>query len=200
MSTGENGLEKLEGKERQGRTADKLRHWETFLAEYRLPNWDDIPNLGLFMDQVVFYLKECLDYLPPELKCGEIITASAINNYVRTGVVPHPVRKRYYREHIVYLIIICSLKQSLSIANISKIVPCDLDPDRLRSIYEEYSQCHRLAAEYFTKQVRIIASPLLGRSSKAKGELMVDSAEELLVSSAIIGGFAQLLAEKLIER
>ena len=101
----------------------KLRRWEKFLAAYRLPEWDAIPDFGLYMEQVVQLLKQYLDYLPPELKEDQLITVAAINNYVRTKVMPEPRKKRYYRLHIAYLIMICTLKQSLSIAMIQKMIP-----------------------------------------------------------------------------
>ena len=31
----------------------KLRRWEKYLAAYRLPAWEQIPDLGLYMEQVV---------------------------------------------------------------------------------------------------------------------------------------------------
>ena len=49
-------------------TAAKLRRWETYLHDYRLPSWEDIPDLGLYMEQVLALLRQYLDYLPPELK------------------------------------------------------------------------------------------------------------------------------------
>ena len=42
------------------------------------------------MEQVVQLLKQYLDYLPPELRQTEPITAAAINNYVRTKLLPEP--------------------------------------------------------------------------------------------------------------
>ena len=54
----------------------KLRRWEKFLAAYRLPEWDAIPDFGLYMEQVVQLLKQYLDYLPPELRQTEPITAA----------------------------------------------------------------------------------------------------------------------------
>ena len=80
--------------------AAKLRRWETYLNNYRLPAWEQIPDLGLYMEQVVAFLRQCLDYLPPELKDEEFITAAAINNYVRTNIMPEPIKKRYYRIHM----------------------------------------------------------------------------------------------------
>ena len=77
----------------------KLRRWEKYLAAYRLPAWEQIPDLGLYMEQVVLLLRQYLDYLPPELKQPEPITAAAINNYVRTRLLPEPRKKRYYRAY-----------------------------------------------------------------------------------------------------
>ena len=48
--------------------AGKLRRWERYLNRFRLPAWEEIPDIGLYMEQVVTLLREYLDYLPPELK------------------------------------------------------------------------------------------------------------------------------------
>ena len=79
--------------------AGKLRRWEKYLLNYRLPDWDEIPDFGLYMEQVITLLKQYLDYLPPELKEEQFITAATINNYVRTRVMPEPRKKKYYRTH-----------------------------------------------------------------------------------------------------
>ena len=79
--------------------AEKLRRWENYLATYRLPAWEQIPDFGLYMEQVVQLLQEYLSYLPPELKQGQLITSAAINNYVRTKILPEPRKKKYYRIH-----------------------------------------------------------------------------------------------------
>ena len=96
--------------------AGKLRRWEKYLEHYRLPAWEEIPDFGLYMEQVVQLLKQYLSYLPPGLKQSQTITSAAINNYVRTKMLPEPRKKKYYRVHIAYLIMICTLKQSLSLS------------------------------------------------------------------------------------
>ncbi|MBQ1502212.1 MAG: DUF1836 domain-containing protein, partial [Firmicutes bacterium] len=58
--------------------AGKLRRWEKYLNNYRLPRWEEIPDLGLYMDQVLTWLGKYLDYLPPELKEEQFITATTI--------------------------------------------------------------------------------------------------------------------------
>ncbi|MBR6119207.1 MAG: DUF1836 domain-containing protein [Oscillospiraceae bacterium] len=176
--------------------AGKLRRWETYLNNYRLPAWEQIPDLGLYMEQVIVLLRQYLDYLPPELKEEEAITAAAINNYVRTKIMPEPVKKRYYRAHIAYLLVICTLKQGLSIALISKILPPGLPEPELRELYTRYAARHALSAAFFVEQVRGVAGPILDHSDE--NAFSIRRTEELIVSSAIIGGFSRLLAEKLM--
>lgn len=176
--------------------AGKLRHWEKYLTNYRLPEWENIPDIGLYMEQVILLLKSYLDYLPPELKEEQFITAVAINNYVRRRIVPEPVRKKYYRVHIAYLIIICSLKQSLSLSTLQKIIPIDLSEEKLRGFYQAYANRHKLAAQYFVKQVREAAAGILDYDLNS--DLTTSSTEDLITSSAVISGFARLLSEKLL--
>ena len=138
--------------------AAKLRRWEKYLLKFRLPEWQEIPDIGLYMEQVVAVLKQYLDYLPPELKEEQIITSATINNYVRTHIMPEPRKKRYYRVHIAYLIIICTLKQSLSIAMIQRMMPTGLDESQVQAFYASYRERHCQACEYFVQQVRLAAA------------------------------------------
>ena len=176
--------------------AAKLRRWEKYLENYRLPAWEEIPDIGLYMEQVVLVLRQYLDYLPPELKDEQCITAASINNYVRNRVMPMPVKKRYYRTHLAYLIMICSLKQGMSIPLISRLIPADLSEEDLREVYASYAARHRMAAQYFAHDVRKAAAPILGHEDAI--ENAVDRTEDLIVSSAVVGSFARLLAEKLV--
>ncbi|MGI6072880.1 MAG: DUF1836 domain-containing protein [Lachnospiraceae bacterium] len=178
--------------------AGKLRRWGRYLDNYRLPEWENIPDLGLYMEQVIQLLIEYLDYLPPELKDSELITASAINNYVRTGVMPKPVNKKYYRLHIAYLIVICSLKHNLNISFIQKIIPLNISEEQAREIYDAYAKRHRIVSLYFVEQIRLMAGPLLGLESSSDYEAGVQTTEDLITSAIVFSGFSKLLAEKLI--
>ena len=176
--------------------AGKLRRWETYLENFRLPDWEEIPNFGLYMEQVTALLQEYLDYLPPELKEEQFITAATINNYVRIKVMPEPVKRRYYRIHIAYLIIILTLKHSLSIALIQKLIPMDLPEEKVREIYTDYIARHRKTALYFIDQIRQLAGPILDHDLVT--ENAVTSTESLIFVNAVTAGFTRLLAEKLL--
>lgn len=177
--------------------AGKLRRWEKYLNDYRLPQWEEIPDLGLYMEQVLVLLKQYLDYLPPELKEEQFVTAAAINNYVRNKIMPEPRKKKYYRVHIAYLVMICTLKQCLSIGTLQRMIPVGLPEDQVQTVYSAYVRRHHIAAEYFVQQVRLMAAPLLGHENQA-GAMAIDQTADLISAAAILGGLTKLLAEKLL--
>jgi len=176
--------------------AGKLRRWEKYLDQYCLPDWEDIPDLGLYMEQVIVLLKQYLDYLPPELKEEQFITAATINNYVRMKVMPGPEKKRYYRVHIAYLIIICSLKQGMSLALIQKIIPNEISEEQVKEIYESFQKRHRTSADYFTAQIRLLAGKILNHPDAP--DYAVENVTDLIIESAVAGTFSRMLAEKLL--
>ena len=177
--------------------AGKLRRWEKYLERFRLPEWEDIPDIGLYMEQVTVLLRQYLDYMPPEMKGEEqIITPSAINNYVRTKIMPGPENKRYYRVHIAYLLMICTLKQCLSISMIKNIIPVGKTEEEVRQTYEAYVKRHTISAQRFAEEVKVAAAKILDHEDIT--EYAVDRIDDLIYYSAIIGGWSRLFAEKLI--
>ncbi len=176
--------------------AAKLRRWKNYLLEFELPTWENIPDIGLYMEQVIVLLKQYLDYLPPDLKEAQFITPSTINNYVRLKVIPEPVKKRYYRIHIAYLIMVLTMKEGIEISLIRKLIPSDLSEDDVRGRYENYYALHRKLCHYFVELVSDVASPILGHEDM--GEVTVENAQQLVAFSAIISGFTHLLSEKLL--
>ena len=176
--------------------AGKLRRWEKYLEHYQLPTWEQIPDFGLYMEQVVQLLKQYLSYLPPGLKQSQTITSAAINNYVRTKMLPEPRKKKYYRVHIAYLIMICTLKQALRLSELQTLLPGDLPEDEVRRTYDAYVRRHQLCAQYFIDQVRLTAAAMFDR--EVTMELAVRDTPEMITSAAILSGFARLFAEKLL--
>ena len=176
--------------------AAKLRRWEKYLKNYTLPAWQDIPDFGLYMEQVIVLMNQYLDYLPPELKDDAGITAATINNYVRKKIMPEPVKKRYYRIHLAYLIIICTLKQSLPIATVQRLLPPDLTAQETEATYTAFVRRHRDSCLYYVQEVRTSADGIL---HPAPGETVpAEKVVDLIVGSAVTSGFARLLADKLL--
>ena len=176
--------------------AAKLRRWEKYLLNYRLPAWEEIHDIGLYMDQVVTLLHQYLDYLPPELKEEQVITPAAINNYVRKKIMPEPVKKKYYRSHIAYLIMICTLKQCMSISTLQTLIPMGLSDEELERTYTAFASRHRASALFFIEQVREVAAGILDHSVQT--EISTADTVDLITTSAVVSGFARLRAEKLL--
>ena len=76
--------------------AGKLRRWEKYLERYRLPAWEEIPDFGLYMEQVVHLLKQYLSYLPPELK--QSLSLSMLQTLL-PGDLPEDEVKRAYTAY-----------------------------------------------------------------------------------------------------
>ena len=90
--------------------AHKLIRWEHYLNNYKLPAWKELPDIGLYMDQVIALLGQYLDFIPMEDSKDKPVTPTTINNYVRLKVMPAPEKRKYYRVHIAFLIMIFTLK------------------------------------------------------------------------------------------
>ena len=91
------------------------------LVKHKLPYWDELPEIDLYMDQVIALMDKYLSFHKTDEKTT-IVTHSMINNYVKLGIMPAPKKKKYSREHMAYLIIICTLKQALPISDIKSLV------------------------------------------------------------------------------
>lgn len=85
-----------------------------------LPLWNELPDIEVYMDQVITLINKYIGGFAPD---GDaLLTPSMINNYVKNGILPCPVKKRYSRTHLSRLIIICILKPVLSITAIGTLI------------------------------------------------------------------------------
>ena len=83
---------------------------------FRLPRYAELPNMGLYLEQVTKYINGLI----APLGCPEM-TSSMVSNYVKKGVIAPPVKKQYDAEQIAYLIAISLIKSVLSLENISQL-------------------------------------------------------------------------------
>lgn len=170
---------------------EKLHRWGNYLQNFRLPAWEELPDTGLRMVEVVSLVKSWLNYLPEGLREERHVTAAAINNYVRLRAMPRPKMRRYYRIHLAYILMICTLKQGLSLSMIQRLLPNDLAEEELRRRYETYAERHfRLTAEF--------ARTGLEASLASLDKYGDESARVLIESAAIVSSFSRLMAEKLL--
>lgn len=103
--------------------AKKEKKFEDYfkIVKHKIPYWEDLPEIDLYMDQVIALMDKYLSFHKTDENSG-VVTHSMINNYVKLGIMPAPVKKKYSREHIAYLIMICTLKQCLPISEIKHLI------------------------------------------------------------------------------
>lgn len=76
------------------------------LEGLRLPEWEQLPDFGLYMDQLVTFVGRSFPGISRRLD----LTPSMINNYVKAGLIEKPSGKKYSRNALAQLLMICLLK------------------------------------------------------------------------------------------
>ncbi len=110
---------------------------EERLLAFHCPRWDELPDIELYVDQVVSYIEMHLSDLDVAQE-GRLITASMINNYVKMKLIPAPVKKRYGVRQLARLIVVCSLKHDFSIAELSSMMNMVLSRFQNRVAYDMF--------------------------------------------------------------
>ncbi len=80
---------------------------------FKLPNYDQIPDVGLFLKQTCQFIN---DSLAPFSVLH--LTPSMISNYVKKGLIARPKKKRYSREQIAQLLFIAIAKLVLPLEDL----------------------------------------------------------------------------------
>lgn len=116
------------------------------LLNIHLPRWEELPTFDLYIDQVIGFISEHLSVF----NHGDepLITASMINNYVKNGVLHPAVKKKYNREHLAKLMVVCIGKRMLSISDVKESINAMM---RVFSVAEGYNIfCDELEYEIFS--------------------------------------------------
>ena len=87
-------------------------------SNFSYPKWEDIPNIDLYLDQVLLYVNQVCAPISPDKDKG--LTASMVNNYVKHGYLTKPDKMKYQRKQIARLIAITTLQSVFSIQEIAQ--------------------------------------------------------------------------------
>ena len=117
---------------------DKLEYFKEQLKNVRPESWEQIPDLDLYMDQVISYMAR--QHIGLREEGGENLTSAMINNYVKSGLLPRAKGKKYNREHMGYLTAICLLKQVLSVGETGELLEKEMEHSSIQQFYEDYLQ------------------------------------------------------------
>lgn len=182
---------------------DKLNksfnEWEEQLTTYSLPSWDNLPDLDLYMDQVISIIEKYLNIYIKVTGSDNLITPSMINNYVKLSIIPSPNKKKYSRVHLAYLLIICTLKQTLNMATIQKIIPVDLSYEEVKYTYNSFIENQHKAYLYVVENTRAVSNPILsfdGENNERINDLVMQVAASANIFKILTDKIADLTTSK----
>ena len=140
------------------------------IAGFRLPSYEEIPDVGLFLEQVTKYISEFVKALP-----SFTVTPSMISNYVKKDLISNPVKKQYSRQQIAYLFFIVVAKSVLSLEDISLII-------RL----QQHSYEPQVAYDYFRMELENVLWYVFGLKEQVDTIGTTATPEKAILRNAII--------------
>lgn len=100
---------------------------------FRCPRFQELPDIGLYLEQVLTLVNGALAPIQ-----SEPLTGAMISNYVKNKAIPAPVKKKYYREHLVYLIVTCLMKQVFTVQQIARFFEIQRETYPLQKAYDYF--------------------------------------------------------------
>ena len=155
-----------------------LENWLNDLNNFSFKSFEQLPDLELYMDQVVQFLEKQL-YIFQTSTLDKQITPSMINNYVKGEVLPAPKSKKYSKEHLALIEEICTLKQVLSIAEVKQILDKSYSEDNKTAAFDHFNQLNSDK----TSQVVLEAFKMLNETSENDYNKLNDIALEFAVTA-----------------
>ncbi len=154
------------------------------LPSFHCPRWEELPALSLYMDQVLIVLEEGLS--PLFGGAEPAATAAMVNNYVKLKLVAAPGNKKYGREHIARLMMICVLKRAFSISEIAGLLALLTRQREMRDAYDLF--CQKLEA-------RLAAA--FGQEGERAADTATDPARQAL-DAALDACARKLLVQRIL--
>lgn len=156
---------------------NELKEYIKKLEQFTLPEYNEISNIPLYMEQVIGYIQEVLAPLSKGEEVSTLITPFMVNNYVKAKIVDAPVNKKYNRNHIAYLLAISLLKKSASMKDIATLIEFDkfLSEDK-QKLYETFKGMQDEIIKNEARKVKLKLEAL-EKSNKKKQDKMEENAD-----------------------
>ena len=156
-------------------------HLSASIIGLHLPRYQEIPGVGLYLEQTVKYINECLAPLT-----DEAITTSMVSNYVKRDLVDNPTKKQYNREQIAYLLFIAVVKNVLSMDEIRLIITIQKD-----------SYSSEVAYNYFCSELENILAYIFGQKLELDNIGSDNTDEKIMLRNIIITAALKIYLGKL---
>lgn len=165
-------------------------------------DWEHLPDIGLYMDQVITYLERQLEIFrkPDE---DHLVTPSMVNNYAKARIIPRTEGKKYGQEHIALLLSVFTLKRVLSVQDMGALFDGLGDAADTREFYEHFRRAMEYSARETSAELRSgLLEPLdggEGNDPSAPGQkLDAKALRTLALKLAVEASLRSFAAEKLL--
>lgn len=153
------------------------------LETSRPEQWDRIPDIDLYMDQLKSYMER--QHIGFELTgTEETLTSSMVNNYIKSGILPRAKGKRYNRSHIGILTAICLLKQVLKVDEVGKLLQSCLQGRDVQSFYSDFTEM--LDQEYQKTAEQINPEADAGETTRQALQMAVSGYAQILACKTLL--------------
>ena len=134
----------------------KLEEWVAAVEAFESTPWERLPELELYMDQVITLMGKQL--VPFQREEERLLTSSMINNYVKGGVQPRPIQKKYGRDHLAMLTMICMLKSVLSLPEIQQTMHGLGVEEQVETVYPDFCAMQEKALQEVAQRMQTITA------------------------------------------
>lgn len=174
-------------------TEEKLADFDAWLdrlSRFRVTDWEGLPDIELYMDQVINYMDRQLEpfKVSPEERT---LTPAMVNNYVKYRTIPKPNGKKYTKDHMGRLIPLCMLKQTLPISVIGSAIEDFREILSGREAYDTFAEVQNHALE---KAVKALKEEDHGETPAER----VDNLEILAFKIAAESAAYRIVAERIL--
>lgn len=142
--------------------------------------YDRLPDIDLYMDQVIEYLsRQSISH-----RENDKISSAMINNYIKDGLLPRATDKKYGRDHLAYLMMIARLKQTLSVKDTGILLKAETENTDLATYFNDFQS-------------------LVADTAKALQELLPDDETGLTkvaMRLAVSGYVSRIVCERILTR
>lgn len=157
-------------------------HISASVETLHLPAYQEIPDVGLYLEQTAKYIS---DALAPVQDAP--ITGSMISNYVKKGLIAKPVHKQYSREQIAQLIFIAVAKSVVS-----------MDDLLLMLSTQRRTYSVQVAYDYFRNELYQMLTYVFSRKGEMDALDMQATEEKVMLRNTIITVAHKIYLDKLL--
>lgn len=159
---------------------------------------NSIPNLDLYMDQVITLFEEKLKDTKRH-KEDKLLTKTMVNNYTKNKLIMPAIKKKYSKNHVLLLALLCELKPILSLEDIKTLfdtLRCEgeIDSQLLIEVYKTIAEFKKVEEDTIHQKVKEIEKKVKGLDYDEKIKRMI----QVILLTEKANSYKKL-AEKMID-